>query len=86
FTILDAGIELSDTVDYEGGGTVTERFATLYEPVIRDGEIDIGTAVIYYDKTTFTPYIVEEQLSKATCYLINFDLSNGEKEFKMTVK
>lgn len=86
FTILDDGIELSDTVDYEGGGVVTERFATLYEPVIRDGEIDVGTAVIYYDKTAFTPYIVEEQLSKATCYLINFDLSNGEKEFKMTVK
>lgn len=86
FTILDDGISLTDEIDYTGDGIVTERFVTLFEPKICDKFIEIGTAKLYYDKSVAKPRIEIEELSKSTCYLINFDLSQGTKEFRITVK
>ena len=87
FTVLDDGISLTDKIDYIGEGCVTERFVTLREPVIAEGEITLADTVIYFDGNLAKPYVTEEVLSSgAVCYLINFDLPNGTDSFTLTVK
>ncbi len=87
FKTLECGISLSDEIDYTGEGVVTERFVTLREPKIGDGEITLTDTVLSYDKEIASPYVTEEVLSSGTvCYLINFDLPSGKCRFDITVK
>lgn len=87
FTVLEDGIALTDEIDYVGEGGVTERFVTLREPVIGEGEITLADTIVYYDAKVSKPYVTEEVLSSgAVCYLINFDLAYGTNCFTLTVK
>jgi len=86
FTVLEDGISLTDEIDYEGEGAVTERFVTLHVPVVGKGKITLGDTVMYFDADV-TPYVTEEILGNgSTCYLINFDLPKDVTRFNITVK
>ncbi len=86
FTVLEDGISLTDEIDYEGDGAVTERFVTLHVPVVGKGKITLGDTVMYFDAAV-PPYVTEEILGNgSTCYLINFDLPKEVTRFNITVK
>lgn len=87
FTPMENGVSIADVFVYEGDGVLTERYVTLHEPKVHEGYIEIADAKLYYDVAVAEPYIVEEVLSNgSTCYLINFDLPTGVKEFKITIE
>lgn len=86
FTPMENGVSLTDKFDYNGEGTITERFVTLHEPKVCDGYIEIADARLYYD-SSISPYITEELLTNGSiCYLINFDLPEEISEFSITIE
>lgn len=86
FDFTDNSVTLTDTFDYSGDGTITERFITLHEPTIGDGEIRIADAVITFDKSVALPIVSTEELSSGVCYLIDFPLREGCNRFSISIE
>ena len=99
FTINDDGVLLKDIFEYsEKTETVTERFVTRTEPKVLDGEIDLGTASILFDKDLYSVTISEDSYTshrnmagspyiKVMVYLIDFTAKNeNQTEFDFEIK
>ncbi len=55
FTVNDDSVLINDTFEYsEKTESITERFVTWTEPKITDGEIDLSTAKILFDKNLYS--------------------------------
>ena len=78
---------MTDTYDYVGEGCITERFVTLTEPQIGDGVISAGDAKLTFDADVAVPAVGKELLGNdSVCYLIDFVLPRGTREFTISVE
>ncbi len=86
FEMNDDRVALTDVFDVGDGTSIVERFVTYVKPeLISDGEIQIGECrFTYFDNAT--PKVNTEEAAEGTCYLIDFTLGVGEKEFKVVME
>lgn len=85
--LFDDKVELTDTFDCDY--PITERFVSIIEPIIGEGEVTIADGTITFDKSVCAPTVTVTRgtrLPEKTIYLIDFKLREGTKEFKISLK
>jgi hypothetical protein len=86
FSLTEDGVTLTDSFEYSGKETITERFVSFAEPIISDGKITVDGGVVTFDKL-LTPKITASVSTKGkNIYFIDFTLPFGAKEFKISIK
>ncbi len=87
FKFTDDSVTLHDKIDYTGEGGVTERIVSLFKPEVCDGYIKVDSACVYFDKGVCDVTITSEpHNSKTDCYMMNFALKDGVKDFEVVIK
>ncbi|MBQ2738181.1 MAG: heparinase II/III family protein [Clostridia bacterium] len=87
FTVTDKRVTLTDLFDYMGTGDITERLVLSVEPCIEGGRITVGDAFVSYDEDICTVSVTSEPTTtKSTCYMLDFKLKDGVREFKITIE
>jgi len=95
FTVSESGVMMKDIFEYSDiTESITERLITRDEPKLSDGEINLGTASIIYDKNLYDVNISLDYYNahafpydKVTVYLIDFTAKSGVlKEFNCEFK
>ena len=87
FKFTDDSVMLNDKFDYAGEGKIVERFVSLYKPEVCDGCVKVDSACISFDKSVCKVEISSEPVSKGgVCYLIDFTLNDGVKDFEIVIK
>ena len=85
FEMDDDKVTLTDVFDVERGSVVTERFISLVEPKLDDGVICFGECRFsYFGDATLS--VSTEETHQGTCYLVDFTLNEGAKEFKVVME
>ena len=86
FDMDDDKVTLTDVFDVEGGRTVVERFVSYVEPVAAcDGVLNFGECKFSYFGDAVMSVSTEET-HDGTCYIVDFTLNEGEKEFKVVME
>ena len=86
FDMEDEKVTLTDLFDVKEGTSVVERLVTITEPkLVEDGVIAIGDAKLSYYADAVVNISTEECVH-GTCYLIDFTLGEGAKEFKVVME
>lgn len=99
YKISEDGVLLKDIFEYsEKTETITERFVTRTKPQVSDGEINLGTASILFNKELYSVTISEdsytshrnmagEPYTKVMVYLIDFTAKKEhETEFQFDIR
>ena len=87
FNLLDDGIELLDKFDLESDEEIIERFVTFKEPVVLEGRVvEVDGTVLYYSEDVKSVSVEKKVTEKNECYVIDFVLSDGAKEFSCKIK
>ena len=82
----DKTVTLTDVFDVSGGTSVTERFVSLVEPeVVSDGVIAFGECRFSWQGDA-TVSVSTEETHNGTCYIVDFALGEGTKEFKVVME
>ena len=89
FTMDDDKVTLTDVFEADEGTDIVERFVTYIEPkLVRDGEIMIGECRFTYFGEC--EYCLNTEFGTARpnepCYLMDFRLKPGAKEFKAVME
>ena len=90
FTLADDRVILTDKFVYSGEGEIIDRLTSTIKPqLVSDGKIELGDAIITYDPTTCDCTVISEPTTRnpdVLCYMIDFKLKNGIKEFTCEIK
>ena len=86
FAFTDDGVTMTDSFVYNGGGVISERLVTLFEPELLDGCIKIDEATVTFDKDICDVEITVEPHGGKNCYLINFNLKPDIRAFEIAIK
>ena len=86
FAFTNDGVTMRDSFVYNGGGVISERLVTLFEPELLDGCIKIDEATVTFDKNICDVEITTEPHDGKNCYLINFNLKPDIRAFEITIK
>ena len=90
FVFTSDSVKLTDSYGYEGNHTIVERLVSYFEPeVTEDGKVLLGSTTVSYDPKVCTCRISGEVTTRdpnMTCYMIDFELKDGVKEFTCTIK
>jgi hypothetical protein len=86
FDMDDTTVTLTDVFDVKDGCEIKERFVSLVKPeMVSDGVITFGECKFSYfgeaDIVTST-----EETYHGTCYIVDFVLREGEKQFKVVME
>ena len=87
FSFAERGITVADRFDFEAGKeeAVTERFVTRTEPVISDGKVTVGGAVMSGWTSSEGPFVASEDISSGRCWFIDFELPAGTADFSVKI-
>ena len=86
FDMNDDRVTLTDIYDAEAGTSIIERFVSYVKPEVVSGcEIRIGECRLTYFGSAALAINTEEG-TEGTCYLLDFTLAEGEKEFKVVME
>ena len=86
FEMSDKTVTLTDVFDVSNGTSVTERFVSLVEPeAVSDGVIAFGECRFSWQGDA-TVSVSTEETHNGTCYIVDFALGEGTKEFKVVME
>ena len=86
FVMDDDKVTMTDVFDVDDESTVVERFVTLVEPAMgNDGSLYIGECKFTFRGDTAMKIHTEEAYD-GVCYIIDFTLNRGAKEFKVVME
>ena len=86
FEMNDKTVTLTDVFDVSCGAKIIERFVSLVEPVaVSDGVLSIGECRFSYFGNA-DMRISTEETHNGTCYIVDFVLKDGTKEFKVVME
>ena len=86
FVMDDEKVTMTDVFDVDDESTVVERFVTLVEPAMgNDGSLYIGECKFTFRADTAMKIHTEETYN-GVCYIIDFTLNRGAKEFKVVME
>jgi hypothetical protein len=85
FTLSDDSVSLTDTFDYVGEESITERFVSFIKPEICDGYVAIDSASIIYSLGEPTVSSVVDS-KKRNVYFIDFKLPANTQKFTVIIK
>ena len=97
YSFSDTGITVCDNFEIEGDATFTERLVSYVEPVIKDGEIDYGKAVVKFDKgiasASYTKDVHAIELNTdgslkrgVDVYLVDISVHEPKNQFSFTIE
>lgn len=90
FTLSDDSIILTDRFVYNGNGEIVDRLTSTFKPnMLSEGKIALDDAIITYDPTACDCTVISEPTTRnpdVLCYMIDFKLKNGIKEFTCEIK
>ena len=92
FSCDEGGVTVSDSFSFtETPKSLTERFVSRKKPMLEEGRITIGSAVLSYDAESFTAVLSSEEYSdhacvKQTAYLLDFMPQKLQKEMRFTLR
>ena len=86
FKMDDERVTMTDIFDAELGTEITERFVSFTQPIKKEkGVIEIGECIFKHEPE-LEPDIHTEDAACGFCYIIDFKLPSGEKEFKVVIE
>ena len=86
FKMDDERVTMTDIFDAELGTEITERFVSFTQPIKKGkGVIEIGECIFKHEPE-LEPDIHTEDAACGFCYIIDFKLPSGEKEFKVVME
>ena len=86
FDMYEDRVEMTDVYDVKDGCEIIERFVTLVKPEItEDGTVVIGECKFSYIGDADLR-LSTEQTHNGTCYILDFVLKDGAKEFKVVME
>ena len=90
FAFTSDSVTVKDSYLYEGEHKIAERLVSYFEPVVTgDGRVLLGDTTVSYDPSVCTCRISSEATTRnpnTLCYMIDFELKDGVKEFSCTIK
>ena len=90
FAFTSNSVTLTDEYEFAGKHSIVERLTSRIEPQIsEDGKIILGSTTVSYDPTICTCQISSEPTTSnpnKLCYMIDFELKDGAKEFSCKIK
>ena len=90
FSFTSDSVTVKDSSLYEGEHKIAERLVSYFKPeVTEDGRVLLGSTTVSYDSTICTCRISSEVTTRnpnTLCYMIDFELKDGVKEFSCTIK
>lgn len=88
FALSDESVTLTDRFDYTGNGPLVERIIALVAPIeTTPGTLTLEDTALTYDASACTLTVRTEPLSRGgECYLIDFTLRDGAREFNCTIR
>ena len=92
FSCDEGGVTVSDSFSFtETPKSLTERVVSRKKPMLEEGRITIGSAVLSYDAESFTAVLSSEEYSdhscvKQTAYLLDFIPRELQKEIRFTLR
>lgn len=94
FDLCPNGMVLTDSFEYsEKTKSIAERFVSRTEPIIYDGFVDLGSAILKFDKERYAVDMSMENFKHiipsegGTAYLVDFvPLCANEDEFKFEIE
>ena len=86
FFMDDDKVVMTDAYDVEAGNSIVERIVTLVKPAIQEnGTVLIGDCRLsWYGDAELQ--LNTEECANGTCYLLDFTVREGEKEFKIVME
>ena len=85
FSFTDDSVTMKDSFGYTGQGSIVERLVSLYKPELGDGVVKVDAAEVYFDKNICDVEITTEPKGRETCYMINFTLKPGVRDFEIKI-
>lgn len=85
FTFTKDSVSISDEIVCSANAEITDRLVTLCEPVIKEGEIILGDAILTYDDCSPCSVTSEVTSGGTTVYMLDFKITSGKK-FTYTIK
>ena len=86
FSFTDDSITMRDSFGYTGEGKIVERLVSLYKPELGEGCVKIDAATVFYDSSICDAEITTEPKGNETCYLVNFTLKPGVRDFEIRIQ
>jgi hypothetical protein len=90
FEISEDSVTLRDSFTYTGQHTICDRLVSFIKPDVSNaGIVKLEDTVIYYDPSLCTCRISSEPTTRdpeLLCYMIDFELKDGVKEFSCKIK
>ena len=86
FDMYDDRVVMTDAYDVDEGKSIVDRIVTLVKPEVKEaGLILVGDCRLsWFGDAELS--INTEECANGTCYLLDFTLGEGEKEFKVVME